>query len=244
MEECKGSSTPIDKNVDSNILIKPQSDNEEIEKKCRKLIGSLMYAAMGTRPDICNTILFLSRFQSMASQNLFVALKRVLRYIKGTIDTCLVYKRQNTDYKNVIVGFVDADWGGDIVDRKSTTGYCFLLFNNVISCCSRKQQSTAASTTEAEYIACWLKNLILDLKICIGNNTIVTLFEDSQSAMRVAYNPEHQKRMKHLDIKYHFIREKVNEASDQIADMLTKPLGKDQLKRLRDMIMSKLSLIN
>lgn len=136
MSDCNGSSTPINKNFDFNTLKREKSESHEIETKCRQLTGSLMYATIGTRPDLCSTVMFLSRFQSGANQQLYKALKQELRYVKETIDLCLIYKKTNR--KDIMVGYVDADWGGDVIDRKSTTGYCYLLFGNVISWCCEK----------------------------------------------------------------------------------------------------------
>lgn len=216
MSDCNGSSTPINKNFDFNTLKREKSKSHEIETKCRQLTGSLMYATIGTKPDLCSTVMFLSRFQSGTNQQLYKALKQVLRYVKETIDLCLIYKKTNR--KDIMVGYVDADWGGDVIDRKLTTGYCYLLFGNVISWCCEKQQSISLSSTEAEYVAldvatseaCWLKSIVSEFSQIDSENYVITLFEDNQSSIKVAYNPEHHKRMKHLDIKYHFIREKVN----------------------------------
>lgn len=198
---------------------------------------TLLYVVSGSRP-----VSLLAHFQGTASIALFKTLKRVLRYIKGTIDYKLVYRNESN---NILMGYADADWGGDCRDRKSTSGYCFKLFGCTVSWSSKKQLCVALSSTEAEYIAlstavseaCWLGSLLLDFDLFLVVHPIV-IFEDNQSTIKVAKNPENHKRLKHIDIKYHFIRDKVSEGivkidylktDDQVADMFTKPLCKASL---------------
>ncbi|KAG5890504.1 hypothetical protein JTB14_016382 [Gonioctena quinquepunctata] len=123
----------------------------ELEHKCRAVIGSIMYSMLCTRPDLCISISILSRYQTCASQELRQAIKRVLRYIKGTRDSMLIFSSTKLD--NIIEGYADADWAGDRTDCKSTTGYIFKVFGNSISWRSQKQSTVALSSTEAEYVA-------------------------------------------------------------------------------------------
>lgn len=247
MENSKPASTPMDVNFKHEFLKRDKSENEEIEHRCRKLIGSLMYAMMCTRPDLSLSISILSRYQSCASNDLWKSLKRVLRYIKGTVKLNLIYKLSNNS--ETCVGYVDSDWAGDTIDRKSTAGYCFQLFNNTVSWASRKQPTVAMSSTEAEYMAlslavseaCWMRNLYNDFELQ-DDYLCIKIFEDNQAAIRVANNPEFHKRLKHIDIKFHFVREKIRNkivevkylsTTDQIADVLTKPLGRVKLEKFR-----------
>lgn len=240
MENCKPMSTPIDKNINLKIFENHNID-KNIEKLCRQIIGCLMYAVSGTRPDLCFAISLLSRYQKCANDMLLAALKRVLRYVKCTLDYKLVYKC--TD--NVLEGYCDADWAGDLNDRKSTTGYLFKFSNCLISWSSKKQMSVSLSSTESEYMAismaaseaCWLVNLLSDFKI--NNVCPVHIYCDNQSAISVACT-DTVKRLKHVDIRYHFIKELVKDkklclkyvkTSDQPADMLTKPLNKELITR-------------
>lgn len=148
------------------------------------------------------------------------------------------------------MGYVDSDWAGDSTDRRSTTGYIFKVFNCSVSWASKKQATVALSSTEAEYMAlsvaaseaCWLRFVCQDLMM-LEQFVCVTLYEDNQTAIRVGKNPECHKRLKHMDIKYHFIREKIKgnvihvtylNTSDQIADILIKPLGRNQFVKLRE----------
>jgi len=113
-----------------------------------------------------------------------------------------------------LIGYADADWARDN-DRKSTSGYIFKLYNNTIVWRSKKQTTVALSTTEAELIslceatveACWLVKLLSDLKVNVQN---VIIYEDNQSTMKAVKNPD-QKRMKHVDIKYNFVKQKLEE---------------------------------
>lgn len=242
MEDCKTAETPMEVNfcLQNQVL-----ESKEIERACRKLIGSLMYAMVGTRPDLCIAVSILSRYQSLASVELLKASKRVLRYIKGTLDFKLVYK---TGENASLCGYVDSDWGSDKNDRKSTTGYVFKVFNSTVSWKSRKQTCVSLSSTEAEYYAlsegaseaCWLRNLLSDIGIQDVINVPTILYEDNQSAIRVTKNPENNTRMKHIDIRCHFVRDKVAEkvidvsyieSANQTADMFTKPLGKQLFQK-------------
>lgn len=201
MLECKGVSTPLDSNFNSQILLKDKSENVEIENRCRKLIGYVMYAMIGTRPDLCISISILSRFQNCASNDLWKYLKRILRYIKETINLNLTY-RKSKNCQNILKAFVDADWGGDTISRKSTTGYCLMVFDCLVMWCSKKQPCIALSSTEAEYVAlsqcdaeaCWLRNLYIKLKITTNDNLCVTIYEDNQSAISAASNTGQPKR--------------------------------------------------
>jgi hypothetical protein len=248
MSNCKSAPTPIDQNFKFELLQNEKSESSEIEKQCRQLVGSLMYAVCGTRPDLCVSVGFLSRYQHCASVMLFKALKRVLRYIKGTLNYALVYNSTDTGLQ----GFVDSDWAGDTKDRKSTSGYLFNLNNCIVIWCCKKQLSVSLSSTESEYIAlsmaiqeaCWLQYLLNDFDIVI-NQTVI--FEDNQSVIKLAFNSENNKRLKHLETRYHFIVEKIKDkcislkyikTQDNFADLLTKPLGTSMFQRFVQSIFS------
>ena len=113
-------------------------------------VGSLMYAMMCTQPNICYAVVLVSRFQSNPGLAHWKAVKRILRYIKGTTDYVLCY--QGSDL--CMIGYSDVDWGSDLDERKSTSGYAFLLNNGAITWSSKKQPCIALSTIEAEYVAC------------------------------------------------------------------------------------------
>lgn len=247
MTECKGIKTPIEKGLKLGMA---EASEELTQHPYRELVGCLMYVMIGSRPDICFALNYFSKFQVKATDNHWKYLKRVLRYLKETLYFGLVYKRHS--FKNVVQGFVDADYSMDIDDRKSVTGFCFMFFGNCVLWGTRKQSTVSLSTTESEYKALctavceslFLKGILNDL--CLDIKTVV-LYEDNQSAIHLAKNRETCKRTKHLDVKYHFIREKVEEGtiqveyvptSDQLADVLTKPL----LGTRFDILRSKLGL--
>lgn len=252
MENCKPVSSPIDKNFVFNQSCNEKSD-KGIENLCRQILGCLMYAVCGTRPDLSISVSILSRYQNRANNMLLSALKRVLRYIKHTLDYKLVYKCNG---EGRLIGYCDANWGGDLVDRKSTTGYCFMFKNCMISWCSKKQCSVSLSSTESEYIsmsmaageACWLINIIKDL-FQNENMYPVTIFSDNQSAIKVA-STECIKRLKHIDIRYHYVRELITKGKivvkyvkteDQLADALTKPVNARSLLKFVNICMGNVS---
>lgn len=152
---------------------------------------------------------------------------------------------------NLLAGFADADWGSNPIDRKSTSGFCFQVYGNLVMWTSKKQTTVALSSCDSEYVAlgsciseaCWLRNLLLELSI--SNDITVTVYEDNQSTIRSCNSHEQLKRMKHLDIKYHFIKQKVDEniihityihTSNQLADILTKPLSRPLFEKLRELM--------
>lgn len=245
MENCKPVATPIEVGLD---IPKESANNEELTKRCRRLIGRLMYAMLGTRPDLCFAMSFLSRYQANANEELWKALKRVLRYIKGSLDLKLTYNAH--EHRPVLIGYTDADWAGDKEDRKSTSGYLMQVFGCTVSWSSSKQQCVSLSTTESEYIAlgrgvsegCWIRILLQEIGIgCLK----VIIMVDNQSAICIAKNPEKHSRVKHIDIKYHFVRNKVCDkvlelkyipTDEQLADLCTKGLSKFVFERLRNKV--------
>lgn len=236
MENSNPSCTPMDVNVK---LVKNEDDKLVTDKPYRELIGSLMYLMLATRPDLCFTIGYLSRFQDKPTELHWSCLQRVVRYLKHTNNYALYYEKQKDDV-TPLQGFVDADWANDINDRKSTSGYLLQAFGNIVVWSSKKQGMVAKSTSEAEYIAAceacaeaiWLSKIYEDLHV--NANPPIVLYEDNMGCLFMAENPE-TKRSKHIDIKFHYLRECVWEkkiklkkvdTKDQTADCLTKILGK------------------
>jgi hypothetical protein len=199
-----------------------------------QLIGSLMYIAVCTRPDIAQTVGALARYMAAPTTAHWSAAKGVLRYLAGTKELGLSYGGNSSGLQ----GFCDADYGGDVDTRRSTTGYLYILNGGAISWSSRRQQTVAASTTEAEYMAAaeavkeglWLRKLLAD--IGMGLQTI-TINADNQSALKLLKNPVTSLRSKHIDVLYHFARERVmrNDVAFEyvptkhnVADVFTKAL--------------------
>lgn len=136
MENCHGVSTSMLNNFDYSLLVREKSESAELENLCRQIIGSIMYLMLCSRPDLCAAISILSRFQNCASAELLTHLKRVLMYIKYTLDLGLTFVKC-TDAA-VISAFVDDDFAGDKIDCKSTSGFCFKIFNCTVSRCTKK----------------------------------------------------------------------------------------------------------
>lgn len=144
------------------------------------------YSIKKTRPDITYAVCNVAKFSSNPTVNHWVAVKRIFRYLKGTINLGILYKSHNYDK---CVGYSDADWAGDRADRKSTSGYCFKLSSSLVSWRTNKQTCVALSTAEAEYVALaaasqeavWLKQLFCDLNFAINGPIVVK--EDNQATI-------------------------------------------------------------
>ncbi|CAH2103269.1 unnamed protein product [Euphydryas editha] len=234
MSNCKSVDTPMEINLK---LDKAKTISKQYPYQ--QLIGSLMYLSVLTRPDISYAICYLSQFNNSYNETHWKHAKRVLKYLKKTKNYGLVFSKDENLSNIHVEGFVDADWGSDIIDRKSFSGFCFKLSNSLISYECRKQRCVALSSTEAEYIsiseaskeAMYLKNLIIELT---GMCEPILLFNDSQSAQKLVSNAVFHRRSKHIDIRYHFVREAVSnkfikvaylETAEMPADIFTKSLG-------------------
>jgi hypothetical protein len=242
MSDTNPVSTPIEKGNLSGEDTKG-IDSEKIPY--RQAVGSLMYMAIATRPDIAFAVSYCSQFLDKAEHKHWSMVKRVLKYIKGTHNFALVFK--SGLQPGVLETYSDADYASDITTRKSVSGIVFKYSGGAIGWASRRQQCVSLSTTEAEYVAAseaakeivWLKRLFDD----IAPLTSVPILQvDNASAVRLAGNPEFHQRTKHIDIRYHFVREKyLNgeirvqhiDGDHQLADILTKALPKKRFEMLR-----------
>lgn len=242
MLNCKPRSTPAEQKLESD------EDEEEVDSKSyREIIGSLVYAMVLTRPDICWIVTRLSQFLSKPRRSHWTAAKHVLRYLKGTLDYEMCFKKCP---KLSLSGFSDADWGNG-EDRRSVTGYCFSMDPKgpFISWKSRKQPTVALSTCEAEYMALaasvqealYLRQLIRSLAPDIPCEKVL-INEDNQGTIALANNPVNHKRAKHIDIRYHFIRDEIRRGrivlkycptQDMVADVFTKPAVKATLEKFQ-----------
>ncbi|BBH04062.1 Toll-Interleukin-Resistance domain family protein [Prunus dulcis] len=243
MGDAKPVSTPLASHFHLSKDQSPQTEEERdlmAKVPYASAIGSLMYAMVCTRPDIGHAVGVVSRFMSNPGKAHWEAVKWILRYLQGTSEKCLYFGKGELK----VQGYVDADFGGEVDHRRSTTGYIFTVGNTAVSWMSQLQKIVTLSTTEAEYVAVteaskemiWLQGLLTELGFKQEKNV---LHSDSQSAIHLAKNSAFHSRTKHIGLRYHFIRslledevltlEKI-QGSKNPADMLTKTVTIDKLK--------------
>lgn len=215
-------------------------------KLFRSIIGALQYVTL-TRPDLSFAINKLSQFMHQPTQLHLQQLKRVLRYLKHTINHAL---RLAKPLHLKLQAFTDADWGGNYDDKTSTSAYIIYFGGNLVSWLSKRQRTVARSSTEAEYRSAanttaeimWLLNLLSELGV---PSQVPTLFCDNIGTTYLCSNPVFHSRMKHIALDYHFVRQMVQlgnirvshiSTKDQPADILTKPMHRTRFSFLRDKI--------
>lgn len=230
----------------SHSLEKSEVDANLNNIPYRQLIGSLQYLVAATRPDIANAVRNLSKFLSCYEDSHWKQAKRVMRYLQGTKS---LFMRIDTTKMEVfqLLAYCDADFANEKDDRKSISGYAIMFGPCCISYRSRNQSIVTMSTAEAEYIALadcvkevlWYFEMLEELGF--RQDTIV-MHCDNQSAIAIAKSPDQYDRMKHISIKYHFVRDCVEKGwvtleycptKNQVADILTKAIPKEQFKALR-----------
>ncbi|KAI3770443.1 hypothetical protein L6452_01576 [Arctium lappa] len=216
----------------------------------RVMIGSLLYLT-ASRPDIMYSTCLCARYQSEPKESHLIAVKRIFRYLKGTPNLGLWYPK---DSGFDLTGYSDSDFAGCKLERKSTTGGCQLLGGKLVSWTSKKQNSVSTSTAEAEYVAAgsccsqilWMRNQLLDYDLQLSN---IPIYCDSTSAIAIANNPVLHSKTKHIEIRYHFIRDHVMNGDIelhfiptdfQLADIFTKPLDETRF----NFLISELGMLN
>jgi hypothetical protein len=236
MNDCKPVATPMNNEI--SLTKATEEEHKEFVKQgfhYRQAVGSLVYLAMSTRPDISFALSKLSQFLENTSMSHVMALKRVLRYLKGTKDYKLVFSRSD----GKLNGYTDSDWAGDTEDRRSTSGYIFTLGSAPVSWKKRKQPTVALSSCEAEYMALteatkealYLRTLCKTFSFDQLEKTVI-LCDNQGSISLTKESPKQHQRSKHIDVKYHFVRSqcaieyKYVDTNNNLADVLTKPLGK------------------
>ncbi|KAB2601163.1 hypothetical protein D8674_002168 [Pyrus ussuriensis x Pyrus communis] len=218
-----------------NRLLKEDGEPYSNPTLYRSLVGALQYLTF-TRPDIAFSVHQVCQFMQNPMVSHFTAVKRILRYLKGTMQFGISYTKGDLQLK----AFSDADWAGDPNDRRSTTGLVVFLGNSPISWSSKKQQTVSRSSTEAEYRALsftsakldWIKQLLVFLHIPLPS--VPVLFCDNLSAIALSFNPVQHQKTKHIEVDVHFVRERVSQkqlsvqfvsSQEQFADILTKGLS-------------------
>jgi len=249
MEECRPacSTLTVDTKFSLNDVPKTKAEIERMSKvPYREAIGTLMYLMVSTRPDIATAIGILSRYLKNPGPRHWEGVKRVFRYLKGTVDHGIRY---NIAKSKQPIAFCDADWAGCLDTRRSTSGYVLLLSGGAVAWSSRRQKVVAGSSTEAEYVSMyhaisevvWEKAFLQELGVIIDEPLIIG--SDSDSALKLANNPVHHEKSKHIDIKMHFLRDYVeNRTVDiihvpdeyQVADSLTKAVTQAKLTFCRE----------
>ncbi len=235
MENLKYNATPVTK-----MEIEQDKDDKKFEdvNLYQQVVGSLIYLSIGTRPEIGYAISVLSRRMTTPPEKMWKIAKSVLRYLNGTLDYGIQFGGNNN-----LVGYSDADWGADKETRRSRTGYLF-KFGGPISWKSCLQKMVATSTMNAEYLALhpavqegvWLQMIMSELGFKV--NLPIEINEDNQGCVAFAKNPGSHDRTKHIDIKYHFVREKLEDGTfvvkycnteDMLADIFPKPFDGTQI---------------
>lgn len=241
MSEANPCSTP----ADNNVILKENMNKCVVDFPYREAVGALMFLSTVSRPDISYALNIVSRYLNNPGRDHVNAVKRIIRYLIKTKELCINYNGNSE-----LIGYSDSDFASDIDSRKSNTGYIFMMNGGPVTWASRKQSTVALSTTESEYMAAseaakeilWLRQLLIDIR---EPQLVVTLCIDNQSAIKLIHNPIYHRRTKHIDIKYNFIREKVEqniisiryvESSNQFADFLTKALPSGKFNYIRDQV--------
>ena len=247
MENCNPLYTPLD----SKLKLEPNKETATIEqiKWFQGLIGALLYLTLSTRVDIAYAVIKLSRYAINPSNIHISVLKRILRYLKATINYSITYSSynnpDNNPNNNYITGYTDSDYAGDINTSKSTNGYIFYLANGPISWKSKLQTIIVQNTTKAEYMAInaatkeavYIKVLLEELGHY--NQQKFPIYTDNNGALLLAKNPVFHERTKHIAVKYHYIKDLIDQdiidliyinTINQKADGLTKALDKAKFK--------------
>ena len=237
MTACK----PIDIPMDANTKLIDDGNYVEDVTMYRKMVGSFIYFTI-IRSYLSYVAGIVSQFMQSPCKRHLDAVKRILRYVKTT---CIYGLRYEKGKEFMMYGYTDADWAGNMMDRRSTSGYAFTIGSAKITWSSKKQPTVALSSTEAEYrgiamAACeetWLRTLLYDLGIEIDESVI--MYCDSVSSIMLAKNPIYHACTKHTEVHYHYVREKVVsgeidlvyvKTNAQVADIFTKALGRDKFQ--------------
>ncbi|CAL5357308.1 unnamed protein product [Camellia sinensis] len=244
MENSNSVHNPI---VPGCKLFKDENGIGVDETLFKQMVGCLMYLT-ATRLDLMFAVSLISRYMAKPTELHLLAAKRILRYLKGTTGLGVFYKK---GWCEDLVGYADSDYAGDLEDRKSTSGYVFMLGSGAVAWSSRKQPIVTLSTTEAEFVAAaacasqavWMKRILE--KLSLEESKCTAILCDNSSTIKLSKNPVLHGRSKHIDVRFHFLRDLTRERAvelvycgtqDQLADMMTKPLTLDAFQRSRSQL--------
>ncbi|CAL2279421.1 unnamed protein product [Prunus armeniaca] len=240
MDLCKPCPTPL---LSSQRLSAHDGDSLSDPETYRSMVGGLQYLTL-SRPDIAYAVNQVCQYMHNPKTTHLQAVKRIYRYIKGTIEHGLIY-RSSPDY--TLRAFSDADWAGSLDDRRSTSGACIFLGPNILTWTAKKQSTVSRSSSEAEYRALattvaelqWFRYLFRELGVPL--RTPPCVFVDNISALHMAANPVFHARTRHIEIDYHFVRELLARgvlrtrhvsSQHQLADIFTKSLSRERFSFL------------
>ena len=243
MEAVAPSNTP----ADPHVMLSSDISNDNCKHPFRELVGSLMFLAVVTRPDIAFAVSSVSRFLNCYSNAHWTAAKRILQYLKSTANAGLLYHGKECK----VSAFSDADFAGDQETRRSRTGAVLMMNGGPVFWNSSRQSIVTLSSCESEFVAAttaatavkWCIMLAQELGIILEKPT---LFLDNQSAIKLIKNPEFHMRTKHIDVRYKYIRERHQEglfdveyvpSDKQLADAMTKPLARSAFRRLTSIML-------
>jgi hypothetical protein len=244
MTGCKPISIPLEQNVKLSV---DEVNLVEDTTMYRRIVGSLIYMTI-TRPNLSYAVGVVSQFMQTPRKPHLDVVRRILRYIKHTLQCGIFYETKN---QLQVHGYTDVNWAGNVLDRRSTSGFMFSFGSGAVSWSSKKQPTVVLSSMEAEYrgvaiVACevvWLQKLLSDLGQSV--DAPVVIYCDNISSILFVNNPVYHARTKHIEVHYHFIRKKVLtkeidfvhvSTEYQVANIFTKALGIDKLKRFRKML--------
>jgi len=194
-------------------LIKDENGVKVDATKYKQIVGCLIYLA-ATRPDLMYVLSLISRFMKCPTELHMQAVKRVLKYLNGTINLGIMYKRGGSEK---LEAYIDSDYAGNLDDRKITSRYVFMLSSGVVSWSSKKQPVVTLSTTEAEFIAAafcacqsvWMRRVLK--KLDHTQSESITVYCDNNSTIKLSKNPVLHDRSKHIDVRFHFLRDLTND---------------------------------
>lgn len=242
--ECNANIIPM-KAGSAIEMLEPEDYDKADLHTYQRLIGKLMYLACGTRPNIFFAVRQLSKYNADPRKGHFRAAKRVVRYLKSTMQMGLMFGRASRELLPYsLTGYADSNFAGDPADQKSVMGYCFFLA--VVSWSSKKQRTVSTSTTEAEYIALgyaakeavWIRRFINKMGLEMVES--LTLHGDNKMSISLTKNAKSQHRTKHIDVQHHYIQELVNKgeltvkwipSSEMLADGMIKALPTETFRK-------------
>ena len=237
MDNCRPISTPMEQ--DARYWQYPAEESQPLDSEIpyRAAVGCLNYLAITTRPDLAYVVSWLSKFVESPNMDHWEALKRVLRYLCGTNEVGIKFHRSGRASELRVLIYSDSDWSGDLSSGRSTTGVVSMLSSGAVLWTSKRQNSTAQSSAEAEYMALgtgvqdaiWMTEWLAEIGCEVKSS--IAVYSDSSSAIAMSENPISKKAIRHVRVKYHLVRENVaagliqifqSKSSEMWADMLTK----------------------